>query len=279
MPQSVLRILPASIQEYILHDQISSLEEIRLRVGWPVGVVRNGREQVTNSPVVTQEALQHVLSAASGASIYTVNDSIKDGFLTIPGGHRIGVCGHAVMENGRIRTLRNFSSISIRIAKICSGIGTGLTDSTLIIGPPGCGKTTLLRDCIRILSDDLKQRVSLVDERGEVAAMTAERPQLPVGQRTDVMCFCPKALGIEMVLRSMNPQWIAVDEITREDDVEAMLQASYCGVHLLATAHAWNEKDLKLRPVYRKVMDAGVFRQILVMNPNHKYFKKRIDET
>ena len=276
MMQAIFQILPERMQglkELILQEKA---EEIRFRMGQPVSLVRRGTEIRTNAAIVESGDIGHILSAASENSLYAVNDSLREGFITIRGGHRIGICGQAVMDGNRVRTLKDISSLSIRIARQWPGIGVSLTESTLILGSPGCGKTTLLRDCIRVLSDVQGQRVSLADERGEVAACVHGKAQMDVGQRTDIMVGCPKSIGVTMMLRAMNPQWIAVDEITREDDVEAIIAASYCGVKLLATAHAMDKDDLFRRPVYRKLMESNIFENFLLMRPDHTFCKGRI---
>lgn len=187
----------------------------------------------------------------------------------------MGVCGEVVWENNAIHSLRNFSSISIRIAHEHKGIGTIPSRSTLILGPPGCGKTTLLRDCVRLLSDADECRVALLDERGEIAACRDGVPGFDVGGHTDILTGCQKATGIIMLLRTMNPQWIAVDEITREEDIRAMVQASYCGVRLLATAHADSLQDLQRRPIYRELMEQKVFEDYLLFQREHKFISIR----
>ena len=142
-----------------------------------------------------------------------------------------------------------------------------MEENVLIVSPPGGGKTTFLRELVR-LSSGRGRRVSLVDERGEVAACCGGNPQLPVGKHTDVLSLCPKAKGIELVLRAMGPEWIALDEITAAEDVEAIIRASYSGVRFLATAHAWSRGDLTRRPLYRTLMEAQVFENLVEIRPD-----------
>lgn len=269
MIQPILFILPPNFRSQIEDALSSGTEEIRLRAGQAVHMVAANGEQAIGSQIVRAEDLQNILSAACGGSVYAVNDRLKEGFLTLPGGHRMGICGEAVTEHGSIRTIRNISSLSIRIAREYPGIGFAPKDSTLILGPPGSGKTTLLRDCIRLLSDVGGKRVSLVDERGEIAACTNGIAQFHIGRRTDVLAGCKKEQGIAMLLRSMNPQWIAVDEITKAEDVEALCRSSYCGVRLLATAHADSINDLRNRPVYRVMLEHRIFKQAALLQHNH----------
>ena len=249
-------------------------EEIRLRAGRrPVVLLPEGEKEL-GSAEMTRKDLDGVLEIATQASAYSARGSISAGYITVRGGYRIGVCGTAVVQDGGVRGIRSVSSLAIRIAREFQGIAGGVMEhvmqggsfrSALIVSPPGCGKTTLLRDMIRLLSDgggavrSEGYRVSLADERGEVAALWEGSPQMDVGCRTDILDACPKAEAVMMLLRSMNPQIIALDEITAPADVTAVETASNCGVRLLATAHADDLGDLKTRPLYRKLLDTGVF--------------------
>ena len=253
-------------------------EEFRLRLGSPMTIVLEGEEHESDSPPVTEGDLRTVLEQASRASAHTVLDRVRAGYVTIRGGHRIGLCGEVVMKQGQIQAFSRLSSLSIRIAKQVAGVGgqalSGILDrgqlcSALILAPPGAGKTTLLRELVRRVSDGVgiaPQRVGLADERGEVAALWEGRPQFDIGRRTDVISGCPKAEGVSILLRAMAPRVLAVDEITAAEDVEAMAWAAGCGAVLLATAHGGSVDDLRRRPLYRQLMDLGLFRRVLVLD-------------
>ena len=247
-------------------------EELRLRAGWPMtAVLPEGERPLGGSPVEGRE-LEQLVEIASRASLHTVLDQVRRGYLTFEGGHRIGLCGTAALREGEIHALRAISSANLRIARQVKGAAAPVLDGlcpggrladTLILAPPGLGKTTLLRDVIRSVSEGegcTPLRVSLADERGEVAAMYSGRPQLEVGRRTDVAEGCPKAQGLMLLLRAMNPQVLAVDEITAPEDVGALITAAGCGVTLLATAHGEGRAGLERRPLYRPLLDEGLFR-------------------
>lgn len=247
-------------------------EELRLRAGWPMtAVLPEGERPLGGSPVEGRE-LEQLVEIASRASLHTVLDQVRRGYLTFEGGHRIGLCGTAALREGEIHALRAISSANLRIARQVKGAAAPVLDGlcpggrladTLILAPPGLGKTTLLRDLIRSVSEGegcTPLRVSLADERGEVAAMYNGRPQLEVGRRTDVAEGCPKAQGLMLLLRAMNPQVLAVDEITAPEDGRALSEAAGCGVTLLATAHGEDRADLERRPLYRPLLEAGLFR-------------------
>ena len=273
--RQAVRALPRRLQQEALsleEEEQSRAEELRLRVGWPMTVLLPEGERALGGAPVESRELDQLLEIASQASVHAVLDQLRRGYLTIEGGHRIGLCGTAAMESGEIRTLRTLSSASIRVARqikgVCAPVLDGLCPGgrladTLILSPPGQGKTTLLRDLIRAVSCGEgchPQRVSLADERGEVAALYRGTPQLEVGPRTDVVEGCPKAQGLMLLLRGMNPQVLAVDEITAPEDVAALETAAGCGVTLLATAHGWNREDLERRPIYRAMLEKKLFR-------------------
>ena len=219
------------------------------------------------------EELEALCDLATEYSRYAAAETLREGYLSVRGGFRIGLCGTAVMKDGVNTNLKNLSSAAVRIAREKPGIADGVAPglfrdgdfaSTLILSPPGGGKTTLLRDLVRRLSEGVgeygSRRVSLIDERGEVAVMYRGEPQMNVGPRTDVLDACPKALGIPIVLRAMNPQIIAVDEITVREDLRAVSMAAGCGVRLLATIHAAGVEELRQKPLYAQLLADRVFR-------------------
>jgi stage III sporulation protein AA len=267
-------VLPVKLRKAAMtlpEEQQCRAEELRLRVGQPLTVLLPEGEILLGESVKAED-LEVLCNIATEFSRYAAAETLREGYLAVKGGFRIGLCGTAVMKDGVNTNLKNFSSVSVRIAREHTGIAEELAkrlfcdgdfQNTLILSPPGAGKTTLLRDLVRSLSAGVEpygpRRVSLIDERGEVAVMYRGEPQMDVGPYTDVLDACPKALGIPMVLRAMNPQIIAVDEITAYQDIKAMSLAVGCGVRLLATIHAADLAELQEKPLYRTLMEERIF--------------------
>ena len=269
-------ILPNRLRKTALavsSEKKAAAEELRLRVGQPMTVLLPGGEEALEGPPVEPEELETLCDLATEFSRYAASETLRHGFLPVRGGFRVGLCGTAVVKEGVNTNLKQLSSAVIRIARQHRGIGQDLAPrlfpgghfaSTLLLAPPGGGKTTLLRDLVRLLSEGVEgyghRRVCLIDERGEVAVMYRGRPQMDVGPHTVVLDGCPKALGIPMVLRAMNPQIIAVDEITAREDLCAAAMAAGCGIALLATLHAGGVEELRQRPLCRELLETGLFR-------------------
>ena len=291
--EAAAAILPNRLRKLALalpEEQKAAAEEFRLRAGRPMTVLLPEGELPLEAEVDPAE-LETLCDLATEFSRYAAAETLREGFVPVRGGFRLGLCGTAVMKGGINTNLKNLSSAAIRIARERKGVGTdlaprlfrdGVFRSTLILSPPGGGKTTLLRDLVRCVSEGVggtpALRVSLVDERGEVAVMYRGQPQMDVGSRTDVLDACPKALGIPIVLRAMNPQVIAVDEITARADLRAVVMAAGCGVGLLATIHAADTAELLQRPLYRDLLAEGVFQQAVCIATSEGKRTYRMEE-
>ena len=241
--ETALKLLPPGLRAMINR---AGIEEIRLRAGRPVGLVTGGEEQSLDY-IIGGDELARVVETATQGSFHTALDSIRHGYITIAGGHRLGIGGTAVMQNGEVKLLRDISSLNIRVAREFIGVSKPVVDklfdggrlqNTLVTSYPGGGKTTLLRDMILQISNGGEGRkplkVSVADERGELAACHGGRPRLNVGDRTDILEGCPKSLAVGMMLRALGPQVIAMDEIT--GDVSPVRAVKDCGAAILATA-------------------------------------------
>ncbi len=273
-------VLPGPLRDGLRalgEDRLERAEEFRLRRGFPMTVLLPEGERETDGPPVGEDELRQVVENATQCSAHTALDRVRQGFVTLRGGHRIGLCGSVTKKDGRIVTLRELSSLSIRVARSVPGLAKPLLPeltedgrflSTLILAPPGAGKTTLLRDLVRALSDGEgcpPHRVSVADERGEIAALWRGEPQLYVGRHTDVLDGCSKSEGLSILIRGMDPQVAAADELGGSEDVRAAEEAAGCGVAVLATAHGAGLEDLRRRPACRELLELGAFRRLVVL--------------
>lgn len=272
-------LLPLRLKSELLildSDKASQIEEIRLRTGCPMYISICGIEHsIADDYIICADDLESVLECATEASFHSVEHELARGYISVKGGIRLGVCGTAVMKNGSVSGMRDVSSLSIRIPRqfygLCDDIFRELysqqTNNLLIIAPPGGGKTSCLREYIRC-SSNLGKIVSLADEKGEIAAVYDGEPQFDVGAHTDVICDAPKAKAVMMLIKSMTPDIVALDEISSEEDAEAIYDAYGCGVSIAATAHAGCVHDLYRRKIYAQLMDAGIFDNCIVITNN-----------
>ena len=274
------KVLPRTLREQValLPPEVGQeLEELRLRAGYPMAAVRGGEEWVPEGwrrAILTESDLQRVLEMAGQGSVHTILDQLRSGFVTAAGGVRIGICGVGAVEDGRLLSFRQVTSLALRVPRAMAGVAEPLLPqlapgrelpSTLLLSPPGVGKTTLLRDLIRIYSDQWHLRVGVADERGEIAALHKGVPQFYLGATVDVIEGCGKSEAGILLLRSMNPQVIAMDEVTSPEDVAALSVIAHCGTAVLATAHGQSVAELCRRPLYQTLLEQRLFQAVVTI--------------
>lgn len=291
LEEEILSSVSPNIKEIIgslPEKQLLNLEEIRLRLNKPLMIV-SGKSDCMVSPSgkiavqasdayhVTHEDCEKTMQLLCNFSIYAVEEELKNGYITLKGGHRVGIVGRGIIEAGRIKALKNISGFNIRISREIIGAADKVLQyiikndgdiyNTLIISPPQCGKTTLLRDIIRQLSSGpAGMKVGLVDERSEIAGSYQGMPQNDVGLRTDVLDACPKSSGIIMLIRSMSPRVVATDEIGSSADMEAIYEAMNAGVKIITTIHGDGLEDILNRPFISEVVKNKIFERLIVLS-------------
>lgn len=277
--QAYINLIPIRMRKDVDKLGNQSLQELRLRLNSPPELITaNGSLWLEET--VTREDLSYCINAASRYSPWSAATSAQ-GYITAPGGHRVGICGDATVSDGKMRGISEASSLCLRVARDFPGIAETalkIKGSVLIVGRPGSGKTTLLRDLIRQKSENSEGCIAVVDERGELFPKVQGDNCFPPGRRTDILSGCSKAEGIHIVLRNMNPSIIAVDEITAQEDCNALIHAGWCGVKFLATVHAGSRSDLYSRPVYKPIIKSGLFDTLLILEPDKSWRMERMNQ-
>lgn len=267
-------------REVLKISELEEIQEIRLRINKPMEIILNNRDVLT-SYICTEEDLRNIIQKISNYSVYAFEEEFKYGYITIKGGHRIGLCGDCVIENGQIKTIKNIASINMRVCREVINCSKNIIEyisendnllNTILISPPKCGKTTMLRDIARTLSNgdnSLKLRgrkVSIIDERSEIGACYLGVPQLNVGVRTDIYDGCIKSQGIMMAIRALSPEVIICDEIGTEKDIESILLAMNSGVNVVTSIHGFGVEDFLNKKVFYNAIENRVFKRAIVLS-------------
>lgn len=277
---NILEYFPNKIVQAILNSinekEIETLEEIRIRVSKPIILKLANKEIIVEYIVTTQDILE-IVEKITENSMYSYQQQICSGYITLKGGHRVGISGNVVMEENKVINVNYIYSLNFRIARQIIGVAEKVINevlkndevsNTLIISKPGAGKTTILRDLIRIISKT--KTVGVVDERGEIAAMYKNEPQNDLGIKVDILSNISKSLGIKMLVRSMAPDVIVADEIGTKEDIEAIKYAVTSGVKGIFTAHANNMEDIKKSPILKELLDLNLIDKIIILDKNNR---------
>lgn len=268
--QELIGILPVWLRGEVDKLKETGINEIRLRLHSPPEIISQ-KGAVVLQRSITVEDLNFCLNSATKYSPWT-SSTVTEGFITAPGGHRIGLCGECVWAGGQLKNISFLTSVCIRVSKDFPGLADKLTNPTgsvLIIGKPGSGKTTLLRDLIRRLS--AQESVTVIDERRELFPVLNGQFAFDRGPHMDVLSGCKKSAGLDMAIRTMSPDTVAVDEITAEDDCRALENAAWCGVRILATAHAGSRSDLYSRKIYQSLLYNKIFQTLIVFQKDKSW--------
>lgn len=294
--EDFMKIFTSQIRTILSKLQIDfeQLQEIRLRIQSPLLILYQNKEFYVkedgtlgdnreNAYIISKNEIKETMEYISNYSLYAYEEEMKQGFITIQGGHRIGLAGKVIMEKDMIKSMKYISFINVRLSHQMKGCADGIlpymieennVKHTLIISPPRCGKTTLLRDMIRQLSNGTEYfkgvTVGVVDERSEIGACYMGVPQNELGVRTDILDCCPKAKGMLMLIRTMSPQVIAVDEIGSREDIEAIEYVINCGCKLIATVHGSSIEDIRTKPLLRELLQEHVFERYIILNNKKK---------
>lgn len=276
--QSLLDLLPLWMREYVDKQGRESLQELRLRINAPPVLKLKDETKIMNR-AISSDDLSFCVNMATHYSPWSVSTASKC-FYTASGGHRIGLCGNVSVMDGQVIGVRDVTSLCVRVARDFKGIAkeiSNINGSVLILGRPSSGKTTLLRDLIRQIAAAENESITVVDERQEIFPYYEGAFCFDTGFNTDVLSGCDKSSGIEAALRNTGPTRIALDEITAQEDCRALLHAGWCGVGLIATAHANGKDDLFSRPVYRPLVESQLFDYLLIMRPDKSWHIERMN--